>query len=182
MGKKAIIANDGRLLCSNPNCDNIELRYQILHHRKDEHYIRYDAKTHEAYLVEDPVDGDTLEVYDEYLLCPKCNYQHDMPTDDHDEWPEINNIAREGDFLREIRPDLPIYKCPRCGVTATAVVETFDTLRYINHGYENGVSIYDETPEITEETGRNKHLYCCKCRLTWSAPYDMTIRTEKSLA
>lgn len=179
MSKKPKIANDGRLLCS--DCDNIELEYNILHHRKDVHYIRYNADTHEAYIVEKPVDGDTLEVYDEYLHCPKCKCQHDMPTDDHDEWPLIGNMTHEGDFLRKNRPDLPIYKCPRCGATATAVVETFDTMRYVNYGYENGVSVFD-THEILEHTGQDKHLYCCKCRASWSAPHNMTISVEKNPA
>jgi hypothetical protein len=182
MNEKAIIADDGRLLCANPTCKNIELHYHIQHDRYDAYRIRYNAKTHEAYLVEDPMDGETLEVYDEYLHCPHCMAQHKMPLDENEQYPGIENISHEGDFLRKTRPDLPIYKCPRCSDTATAVVETFDTLRYINHGYENGVSIYDEPPEIMEDTGRDKHLYCCKCRLTWSAPYNTTIRTEKSPA
>lgn len=79
MSEKPRIADDGRLLCANPTCKDVELRYHILHHRKDVHRIRYNAETNEAYLVEDPVDGDTLEVYDEYLHCPQCGCQHDVP-------------------------------------------------------------------------------------------------------
>jgi hypothetical protein len=52
MNEKAIIADDGRLLCANPTCKNIELHYHIQHDRYDAYRIRYNAKTHEAYLVD----------------------------------------------------------------------------------------------------------------------------------
>jgi len=174
MSEKAIIADDGRLLCSNPACKDVELRYHILHHRKDVHRIRYNAETNEAYLVEDPVDGDTLEVYDEYLHCPQCGCQHDIPLAEDEEWPDIGNISHEGDFHRSRKPETPPGQCPICGSTEVKLVEDVQISRPVRESKDHVIRVYDNH-ETEWDTATNTRLWCRKCYCEWSVPNDVDI-------
>jgi hypothetical protein len=174
MNEKAIIADDGRLLCANPTCKNVELHYHIQHDRYDAYRIRYNAKTHEAYLVEDPMDGETLEVYDEYLHCPHCMTLHKMPLDENEQYPGIENISHEGDFHRARKPETPPGECPICGSTEVKLVEDVQISRPVRESEDHVIHAYDN--HGTEwDTATNTRLWCQKCYCEWSVPHDFDI-------
>ena len=172
MSDKAVIADDGRLLCA--HCDNSELRYHILHHRKDVHRARFDAKSNQLYIVEEPVDGDTLEVYDEYLHCPHCGGCHDIPMDEDDDCPEYENVSHEGDFHRARKPETSPGECPLCGSAEVKLVEDVQVSRFVRESEEHVIRTFGNH-DIEWDTVTNTRLWCRKCYCEWSVPHDVDI-------
>ena len=185
----AKLTDDGRLLC--PDCDGeVELRYCQTFHRRDAFVARFDPKTDRLYMIGKPEDNlsDTLQMYDEFLLCPECKRQYDVP------WPEDSdqeqyNVGYPGDFLRALKPDIPVHECPQCGGThRIKYVENYeisrrareytDDFEYVDDD-ENDDSTTDEGEWLLVEGddkieyeggGEGEYLQCYECFCRWSIP------------
>jgi len=74
------------------------------------------------------MDGDTLEVYDEYLRCPLCDCRHDVPWGDNSDFNQ-DSVVYEGDVIRILKPETPAHQCPKCRSTNVKYVEDYEISR-----------------------------------------------------
>jgi Zn finger protein HypA/HybF involved in hydrogenase expression len=177
MADEIKITEDGRLLC--PQCSNnalqamqdeeVELQYVVLHHRKDISKARFDQSSDLLVLIGNPVDGDTMEVFDEFLRCPRCDSRFDIPwAEDGDQ--QQDAVEYEGDFLREIKPDVPPHVCPACGGTSIKLDEDYILSKDVLRTNNDSVLIVNDDGKIFWDCGDNARMNCTDCGAQWSPP------------
>ena len=165
---KAKVLEDGRLVC--PNCPgNVDLGYHQEFRRNDSYVVRFDADKDQLYMIGNPW-SETTEIYDEYLLCSSCHSRFDVPwgENSHEEQEEI---AYEGDYLRDVKDLMPLHECPKCGATDQIHhSEEYDVIQRVRNSEGMTVFVAFEHVINYEQGGRNEHFHCYACQCKWSVP------------